>query len=86
MKIEDLIRHYPALRNFGFEIEKRVKPKTFTIKDENGSDITYEYDCTFSYIPYIHVNSVEDIFNLGKALDKNLVFHDDQTLIVIADN
>ena len=84
--IDDLIRHYPKLVLFGFEIEKRVDPKNITVKDENGSDITYEYDCLYRYTPYIHVNTVEDIFKLGEAVNKNLTFHDDQKCIVIVDD
>ena len=83
--IGDLIRHYPQLGSFGFEIEKRVDPQNVTVKDANGSNITYECGCTCKYTPYVHVDTVEDIFRLGKAVNKNLVFHDDQKCIIIAD-
>lgn len=83
--IEEMIRRYPQLCDFHFEIEKKVEPRFIDIKDERGKDHSFECGCSYGYTPYIHIDTIEDLFKLGQAVDKNLVIHDDQTLIVIYD-
>lgn len=78
--VGDLIRHYPQLREFGLEVTKFEQPDRVTIEDT-----TYECGCAIAYTPYIHLNTVEDIFKLGNAVKHNIIFHDDQNLVVIAD-
>lgn len=84
-ELDELIRHYPCLCDFGFEIKKEVCPRNVTIKDENGNHIKFEFDSTTKYTPYIEMNTIEDFFKLGKAVNKNLLFRDDMAIIQIAD-
>ena len=83
--LDELIKIYPCLRNFEFEIEKKVSPCSVAIRNEDGSIDNYEFDSTTTYTPLIEINTIEDFFRLGKAVNKNLLFRDDMAIIQIMD-
>ena len=73
-EVRDLIERYPCLSDFQLEIDKHESPKKVAARDKNGNTITYEYDCSLVYTPYIHIDTVEDLVRLCEATEHKLVF------------
>ena len=84
-EIDSIIENYPCLLNFGFEIEKTEKPKICKIRDENGKHIEFEYGSKTEYTPYIHLEKIEDVISLSKAVKHDLIVSSEQNSIMIYD-
>ena len=75
-KTEDLIAHYPMLRDFGLQIIEHKSPKGCWIRDENGNRIWQEMGFTVNYIPHIEINSIEELHKLRTLVKHPLVYCD----------
>jgi hypothetical protein len=70
---DQLLEMYPCLKEFGFIVEDVKRTARKWIRDENGERIMQEYERTIS-LPYIFIDSLEDLIKLQKAVDNELVF------------
>ena len=71
---EQLIKDYPSLLNYGFEVEeKQVPVGGCWTRDENDNRIWQTTDQTrSSYTPYIYVDSLEQLIELIKNLEDDV--------------
>lgn len=70
-----VLRMYPCLQYFGFEIEEKLVPKTSRIRDERGrwcSQINYE----MKKYGYVTIDTLEKLMELQKAVDHSLIIRD----------
>ena len=67
-----ILVHYPVLKDFGFEIEKKIREKSSPIRDENGQIIRRIYQESYE-APYITIDSMEKLVELEKALGEELI-------------
>lgn len=72
--IEGLIRTYPCLADFGFDIHKRLDSANVLVKTADGSERRIEYRSLAVYTPYVELNTMDDLSRLEKAVKKNLWF------------
>lgn len=70
---DQLLKKYPCLNEFHFIVEDVKRTARKLIRDENGEYIMQEYERTIS-LPFIFINSLEDLVKLQKAVDEELVF------------
>lgn len=75
-KTNELIIHYPCLTKFGLEVEQEFKPKKVVIEDDLGKPMEFEYGCDVDYIPYVTIETIEELINLQKAVDHDLIVKD----------
>ena len=72
-----LIKEYPCLKEYGFELEKIVTKYTRgTVQDDEGNTLEVER-CKVSYKPYIIINSLEELMKFIKDVDNELVIRED---------
>lgn len=69
----DVIKQYPKLMNFGFTIERKVKPVHCTIPDECGNPIEFEYDGNITYTPYIYLNDLDHLTTFIREFGQEIV-------------
>ena len=73
---EEVIQHYPCLKNFGYKEVERSVPTGYWIKDENGySKLWQEGPPKIVYDPVIELNSLEELDELIKAVGTGIVVH-----------
>lgn len=70
----ELIEEYPCLHNFNYEVETRSKTIVSWVRDENGNRIKQERPGGVEYIPFITINSLEDLNLLCNAVANPLVY------------
>lgn len=69
-----LVDRYPCLRDFGFTIEERATPTKIWVTDECGKLIWQEGPPKTRQIPYIDINSLEDLDRLRDAVKNQLIY------------
>lgn len=72
--IDGLVKAYPCLADFGFDIHKRVDSSSVVIKTVDGTERRIECSSSAVYTPYVELNTMDDLAKLGKAVKKNLWF------------
>lgn len=72
--IEGLVRTYPCLADFGFDIHKRADSGSVITKTENGVERRIEFRSSAVYTPYVELNTMDDLARLEKAVKRNLCF------------
>lgn len=72
--IEGLVRAYPCLADFGFDIHKRVDSASVVVKTSDGTERRIECGSSTVYTPYVELNTMDDLARLEKAVKKNLWF------------
>ena len=75
---ETMLNRYPILRDFGFEIEKKVYPKITKIKDEKGEELTFKHDHKTVYTPYIYIYGLDELMKLIRGVGVELVINKDE--------
>ena len=68
-----IIEHYPFLKDFGFEIEKKTYTAFETIRDDEGKSLKQEYEKPI-YTPYVYIYGLEEL--------KHIVEHTEVPLII----
>lgn len=74
---EKLIKEYPCLQNFGYEVETTTKIKKTWINDECGNRIWQKGPETIVHTPYVNLNSLEDLNRLYEAVANPLIYSGD---------
>lgn len=72
--IEGLIRSYPCLADFGFDIHKRTDSASVRVKTADGNERRIEFSSSAVYTPYVELNTMEDLARLKKAVKRSLWF------------
>lgn len=72
--IDGLIRAYPCLADFGFDIHKRADSASVVVKTSNGTERRIECSSSAVYTPYVELNTMDDLARLEKTVKKNLWF------------
>lgn len=72
--IEGLVRAYPCLADFGFDIHKRADSASVAVKTSDGTERRIECSSSAVYTPYVELNTMDDLARLEKAVKKNLWF------------
>lgn len=83
---DELLEEYPCLKDYGFEVEKKVYVKTTKIRDDEGNILEQEYEKPV-YTPYIYIYGLEELKNLTKSVHAPLIVSwvDDHGTIEIYD-
>lgn len=83
---EELLEEYPCLKDFGFEIEKKVYIKTTKIRDDEGNILEQEYEKPI-FTPYIYIYGLEELRQLRNSTKHCLIidWNDDEASIEIYD-
>ena len=76
--IDELLEEYPFLTEFGYTVEEKRVPDKVWIRDENGRKIWQETMCTIQ-VPYIFLNSLEELDRLAKATVHPLIYSNNIT-------
>lgn len=71
---ERLLKKFPCLTDFGFGIAEKSKPTRSYIRDENGKHIWQEGPPEIQYLPYIELNTLDDLERLTKTVGESLVY------------
>ena len=75
---EKIIKEYPCLKDFGFEVvEYEVPLKTWTW-DENGMRILQIYGKETIRKPYVTIESLEQLLALKSAIEEPLIITEDE--------
>jgi len=69
---EQLIKKYPCLKDFGFEVEKKNIVRFEKIKDEEGEILKQEYEKSI-YTPYIYIYGLEELRRLRESVHHCLI-------------
>lgn len=64
-KPEELLEHYPCLKDYSFRTEEIQVPRTVKFRDENGNLMTQEMTATRK-IPYVHITSLANLMKFMK--------------------
>ena len=72
--IEGLVRAYPCLADFGFDIHKRADSSSVMVRTADGNERRIEFRSSAVYTPYVELNTMDDLARLEKAVKKNLWF------------
>ena len=72
--IEGLVRAYPCLADFGFDIHKRADSASVMVKTADGNERHIEFRSSAVYTPYVELSTMDDLARLEKAVKKNLWF------------
>lgn len=75
---DELLEEYPFLTEFGYIVEEKQEPYKSLIRDETGRNIWQETMRTV-HVPYIFLNSLEDLDRLTKACKHPLIYCDSTT-------
>lgn len=74
-----LIEEYPCLKDFGFEVKEIEETYKGRIRDENGFPL-YQPMTRIVKIPYINIDTIEQLHKLMEAVDEPLVIEKDGTI------
>lgn len=72
--IDGLIRAYPCLADFGFDIHKRADSASVVVKTSDGTERRIECSSSAVYTPYVELNTMDDLARLEKTVKTNLWF------------
>ena len=73
-----LLEEYPCLANFDFKESPESVPTGSWIKDKDGNcTVWQEGPPETVYYPSIKINTLEELCELHKAVDKYLIFSED---------
>ena len=75
--IEGLVRTYPCLADFGFDIHKRADSASIVVKTADGNERRIEFSSSAVYTPYVELNTMDDLARMERAIGKNLLFSTD---------
>lgn len=87
-EVEEIVEKYPILKQYGFEVveERKVCTRNVKITDENGRPMTQKVP--YEYVDkkaYIQINSLEEILDLRKDVDEDIIIYNDSNTIEIYD-
>lgn len=81
---DKMLEVYPCLKDFGFDVEEKIYQKVSRVKDIHGEYITQE-----NYVgvlePFVVINTLEELLELIRLLDEEVIVNDDPATIEIYD-
>lgn len=84
--IEQLIKHYPCLIKFGFEIDIQLVDREIPVEDENGNIVKFIYGDEVLNTSFITIDDLDEIRELAEMVKSPLIiFEDDEPTIEIYD-
>lgn len=73
---DDLLREYPFLVDYGFEMMEKIVPNRTRIRDERDN-VIWQIGTRTDTIPCIHVNTLEELVDLSKKVGEgnSIIIH-----------
>ncbi len=81
---DKLLSVYPCLVDFGFDTKEKIYPKTTRVRDERGNYIT-QNDFVTVREPVIEINTLEELLELIRLVDEEIIINNDPAVIEIYD-
>ena len=75
---EKIIKEYPCLKDFGFEVAEYEVPLKTRTRDECGKRIFQIYGKNIIREPYVTIESLERLLALKSAVEEPLIITEDE--------